>query len=65
MDEFDFGSNQTIHKRCLPFSLCYTYNDENVVWMIATVFLIGSSSNLQITGTDIKSWARLFKVSLA
>ena len=27
--------------------------------MVATLFLIRSSSNLQITGTDIKSWTSL------
>ena len=34
----------------------YTYNGENVVRMIATSLLIGSSSILQVTRTTINSW---------
>ena len=42
-EEFDFGADQTSHLSYLPFSLPWIYNEENVVWMIATAFFIRSS----------------------
>ena len=35
------------------------YNEENVVWMITTLFLVESSSNLQVLRMAIKSQASL------
>ena len=43
------------HESYLPFSLPLTCNGENVVPLIETSFLIGSSANLQILRTCIES----------
>ena len=57
-DRFDFGPDRTLELLALEWQkiFLWTYNGENVVWMIATSLLIGSSSILQVTRTAIKSW---------
>ena len=47
LDEFDLGSDRTIYMSYLPSNLSYTYsyNGENVVRMMATSILIGSSDD--------------------
>ena len=63
-DEFEFQPDQNIDFgvtcplvpcRLLPV----TYNGEYIVLRIATSFLIGASSSLQLTKTVIKSWTTL------
>ena len=58
--EFDFGSDLIFHMR-VTFHVVFIRHimGKNIVRMIAISFLIGSSSNLQIRGTDIKSWTSL------
>ena len=60
--KFTVYLNRHVFVMCIrvtrTFRLLQTYNGENVVWLIGISFLIGSSSNLQITRTCIKSWTR-------
>ena len=57
LDKFDSGPDPTVRMRVTcPFRHPSIYNWENVVWLMKTSFLIGYSSNLQITRTCIKPW---------
>ena len=53
LDEIHLWADRTVSY--FPFSLPQTYNGENVVGIIATSFLIGSSSNLQVMKTSYMS----------
>ena len=66
LNEFDFWADQTIHIRLdfwadqtihirLTCPLVSLRHGEIVVQTTVTTFLFGSSSNLQIMGSDIKS----------
>ena len=54
MDVRFWHSSDDSHERNLPFR-----HLTGILWTIATSFLIGSLSNLQITRIDIKSWTSL------
>ena len=58
LDEFEFRPDNTTNTRviciCTSEKLMY-----NVVNTLATLFLIGSSSFLQVRRTTIKSWTTL------
>ena len=51
LDEFEFWADRTIQMRMNLVSI----KGEKIVRVIETSFLIGSSTNVQIMGTNIKS----------